>query len=577
MIGSLGLDEARRVEGLRAAAEQRAAESRAITYEMGQQAGWVDMPNTSGVTVSPYSAFQVSAWWCGIEVKSGDMSVLDWRVFRRVGNDDRERATGHAVQKVLDQPNEFMCSQVFWQTIFAHQFGWGNGYAEIEWDNAGRPLALWPILPCDIEPVVQVVFDNQGRQKSKLWYRYRGQYRLEAENVLHFPGLGFDGIRGYSVVTLARQTLGTAMAASQFGGAFFGNGTWMGVGLQSAKVLGAEGRENLRQSVNEMHQGAKNAFKLFVVEDGLTFANVPTVSPKEAQSVETQEHYITEVARYLNIPPHKIKHKMGERPGGNLETAENDYYVTSLLAPAKRTDQILTNKLISNAQRATHYVEHNPQARLQATSQERAVVQRLYQAMGVLDADQIARQENLPKPKPKALPPVAEEPVPPARPAPPRPDEPRLPAGENGGDRPRWETRQALAVSAQRALYVDAAGRFVRREGGAAKRACKKGSGPFEAWAEEFYGEMATRMGAILEPAVRIALAAAGSEGDARQVAQGLAEGYAARSKGELLALKHHEIEAAVPRLLERWETTRTVEMADQIAALAAEEKADAA
>ena len=126
MITTLGLDDARRAEG------RELAEKRALTWEQGQNNGFVDIPTTAGISVSNYTAYQVSAWWNGISVISGDIGVLDRHLYRRVGKDDRERATTHSVSRLMEQPNEYMVPLVFWQTIVAHVLGWGNGYAEIE-------------------------------------------------------------------------------------------------------------------------------------------------------------------------------------------------------------------------------------------------------------------------------------------------------------------------------------------------------------------------------------------------------------------------------------------------------------
>lgn len=544
----LGLDDARRAEGPRVA-------ERALTYQMGVDNGFVTpTTNTTGVSVTNYTAFQVSAWWCGINVISGDIGVLDRHVFQRLGNDDREKVLPpHPTAKVLEQPNEFMVSKVFWQTLMSHVLGWGNGYAEIEYDNALRPIALWPIMPTDIEPVCEVRVDGNGTRRTRLRYRYLGRFDMAPEDVLHIPGLGFDGLRGYSVVTLARQSLGLSMALEKFGGSFFGNGAWPGMVLEHPGKLTDQARENLRSSVESMHRGSENAFKVLIAEEAMKVGKPVTVNPNDAQANETREMQILEVARWLNLPPHKLKHRMGERPGGNLETSEQDYHTGSLLPWTTTIDQVLNLKLISKAQRATHYVEHNFARRLQPAAKDRMEIQKGYLDMHVIDADQIARQENLPKPK------KVEPAPPPMPPAPPPPE-------------PAPEPPRALdLVAAARPVALDGAARFIRLEAAAARRAASKGGQEFQRWADDFYAAKADVLREMLEPACRTALLLAGSTRDARVAAQDIADGHAARSKAELLELNHKTLGESVPRLMDRWESTRAVEMADKIAALAAE------
>jgi HK97 family phage portal protein len=532
-------------------------EARDIQYEQFQGMGLVSPPSTAGIAVTPLSAYQVSAWWCGINVIAGDIGVLDFDLFRRVGEDDREKVKNHPVAKVLDQPNEFMVPKVFWQTLLAHALGWGNAYAEIEYDNSLRPIALWPILPNEIEPVAYARLQN-GRKSTAIGYRYRGREPLiPAEDILHIPGLGFDGIRGYSVVSLARQSLGLAMAAERFEGAFFGNGTWTGMVLEHPSQLSDGALARMKTSVEQLHKGAENAFKLFVAEEGMKVGRPVTTSPKDAQADQIRDRQVEEIARWLNIPPHKLKHAMGERPGNNLEASETDYHITTLLPWTTLIAQICNRKLISAAQRGTYYTEHDFRRRLQPTPKERLEIQLGYLEAGVMDADQIARQENLPKPKPKAadVPPTPPPPPPPV----PTPTSPSADAPTRDHDR---LARATLGVA------MDAVGRYSRRESAAATRAAKKGAAAFQAWAEAFYRDELPVLRGSLLPAVRLSLACRGLGGDADAISDRLAKRYLERSKEELLGLPAKDLDARTADLVARWETGRAADLADEILAI---------
>ena len=146
---------------------------RELTRDQFDQLGLSQPPTAAGVVVSQQTALTVSAYWNGINVIAGDIGVLDRFLYKRLGDDDRERATAHPVYRVVhDAPNEYMTPQVFWQTIVAHALSWGGGYAEIEWDNAMRFIALWPIAPDCIEPKVEVLTDAAGRKSCWLYYLY---------------------------------------------------------------------------------------------------------------------------------------------------------------------------------------------------------------------------------------------------------------------------------------------------------------------------------------------------------------------------------------------------------------------
>lgn len=534
---------------------------RALTYADFVNKGIVAGRTAAGVPVTQHSAYNIAAYWNGVTIIAGNLGVLDRVLYRRVGEDDRERATTHPVFRLVhDNPNPDMTAMDFWQTLVSHALTWGNGYAEIEWDNAMRPIALWTIPPDEIEPQVDSLVDSRGRRTSKLWYRYRGRDRIEAEDIFHLRGLGFDGVKGYSVVTMARQSLGLTIAAERFGATFFGEGAWAGVALQHPRKLPPEVQQRLRDSINEMHQGPDRAHRVIVLEDGMTASRPITIPPDDAQFLETRTLQIEEIARWLNLPPHKLKHKMGERPGGNLEASQIDFLTDTLLPWAIRIEQEAKRKLIPKAQRATYYVEHLFAKIMRADATTRATVQRAYFDMGVLTAEQIARQENLPRPEPRQEPRPDAPPLPPPEPTPAPADPPVAP--------PAGQTS-----AAERAVCIDAVTRFMRRESEKAKRAARRGPEEFERWASDFYSREVEILTDYLTPAVWLRMASVGCSGGFARAARGVAEAYVERSRAELLALPAKEIAAEVPRLVDRWAVTRAVEVADQIMALRAQEE----
>lgn len=529
--------------------------------------GMLGAPTLAGVTVNQHTAHRLSAFRNGITMIGGSIGLIDRFLFRKAGDGDRERATNHPTYKLIhDQPNPYTTSHVFWETITAHALAWGNGFAEIEWDNAMRPIAMWLITPDRVQFCCESIA-VRGVKQSRPYYLIDGKTRLEYEDGFHLSGLGFDGLKGQSVVVLAAQSLGLGMAAEHFGAAFFGNGAHIGVALEHPGTLGQKAQENLRKSLMETAGGPDRAHAPWILEEGMKVSKPTSVAPEEAQFRETRELQIEEVARWLNLPPYKLKHKMGERPGGNAEASQLDYMTDTLLPWTTRIEQEANRKLIGSAQRSTYYVEHLFEKILKADSKTRSEVQRAYFDMGVLDAERIAQQENLPKPKPKEPVPVPMAPAPVAVEEPVPDQEPAARASEPG-----------RVAAAQRALLLDVASRYLARESRAAVRASKKGAAGFQAWADEWYAGEVDVLREFLEPAVGFVLASSGSSGDARAVAQGLAEVHAVRSKADLLDLPARDLAASVARTVHKWETARAVELADKIAALgAAEEKVNAA
>lgn len=576
MSGGLGLAgdyEWRRERDLtrfheEAAQENRKREDRSIGYEQFQSLGIVGPPVAAGVTVNQKTANNVSPWWCGINGIGADMGGnVGWQLYRRVGpDDDRERATDQPLYRLVhEQPNPAMVAKVFYHTLMMHVLAWGNAYAEIEWDGAMRPIGLWLITPDMMTPKVETITDARGRMSSRVWYQYGGKTRLESEDVIHIAGPGFDGIQGYSIVALARQSLGLSLATERFGAAFFGNGAWPGLALQHPKQLTQGASERLRTSIQSEHGGPDRAHRVIVLEEGMQVSKPLTVAPNEAQFKETREFQIEEVARWLRVAPHKLMQMMGQRPGGNLEES-NEQYVTDTLAPwGTQIGQEFSRKLITQSQRSKYYIEADYSPLLRTVSDKRMTNYKALYEMGAIDADEIARRENLPKPKPKPEPTTPAVPgatVPAGDPAPQMPV--ALPSSGTRAD--ERVSRAALDVARE------AVGRYSRREAAAVKRASKKGAGAFQAWAEGFYRDEAPVLRGFLLPAVRLSLACRGVDGDADEMSSRLAAAYLERSKDELLELPAKDLEAKAERLVDGWEDGRAVDLADLVLSIRPEE-----
>lgn len=532
-------------------------------------------PTAAGVAVTEATAYNFSAYFNGVDIISSQIASLPRIVYRRGANDSRERVDGSPAARVLSQPNPDMTDIVFWQTLMGHVLTWGNAYAEIEFDRAMRPIGLWPISPALVEPII-----DGGR----LAYRFMGARIMPGEDVLHLAGLGFDGRRGYSVVQMARQTLGLGLAAERFGGAFFGNGAWPGFLLEHPGKISAEAAGRLQKSWDDLRRGPDRAYQTAVLEEGMK-ANKLGIPPDDAQFLQTREFQVVEIARWLNLPPHKLKHKVGERPGGNIEASQIEFLTDTLRPWLVRIEQECNRKLLSRADRQTLYVEHLVDSILRMDGTARATSYKTYLEMGVLTAAQIAQKENLPVPEERAAPigsrienvgrliqagfdpvesltalglppikhlgvlPVTVQPV--DVPGPP-PNGP--PAGR--------------MASALRSAAVDVVGRFVRIESERIRRQTKKGAQGLDAWLETFYAGQTPVLRAYLMGPVRIAMAAAGVDGDPGLVAGELAEAYVQQSREELMALPSRNLEEAAERLLAGWETSRPIDMAERLLAV---------
>lgn len=347
-------------------------------------------PTRAGVTVNEHTALNLSAVWAAVTVIAGTVASLPLILYKRLPNGGKERFVDHPVYRMLhDEPNPEMSSMVFRETLQSHVLLWGNAYAEIQRDQAGRPLALWPLSPQQVDPF-------RDRTTRQLHYRVTNesgrQTLVEPDQILHVPGLGFDGILGYSVVRKARESLGLALATETFGSTFFGNGAWPGLVAQHPGKLTPTASKNLKDSLNEALQGPKRAHNLIVTEEGIEVKKVG-IPPDDAQFLETRRFQVIEIARWFNLPPHKLR-DLERATFSNIEAQSIDF-VVDLRLWLVRWEQELNRKLIRPLERRIQFVEHLVDGLLRGDSASRTAVYASGRQWGWLSADDIRERENL--------------------------------------------------------------------------------------------------------------------------------------------------------------------------------------
>ena len=280
--------------------------------------------SASGVKVTPKSALKLAPFWQGVNTIAGDVATLPLILHRRAG-DRKERWVEHPAYRLLRRaPNPWMTATAFKETLQAHALTYGNAYAEIERDNRGDAIALWPLLPDRTEPLVVDGVVGYVTQTTSGEPR-----RLRAENVLHIKGLGFDGVRGYSVIAMARQNLGLTMAQEKYAARFFGSGATPGGVLEHPGKIGEDAIEQLRESWAELHEGLDRSHRIAILEEGMKF-NPIAMPMRDAQWLEGRQFGRTDVASWLNLPPHKVG-DLSRATFTNIEEQNRDYLNTSLM------------------------------------------------------------------------------------------------------------------------------------------------------------------------------------------------------------------------------------------------------
>ncbi|KKM21939.1 hypothetical protein LCGC14_1630420, partial [marine sediment metagenome] len=173
----------------------------------------------AGVTVSLQNAVRMTAFWCAVRVLSETVASLPLFIYERQEPRGRKRVRDHSLSEILHlQPNPRMTSLFFRETLQAQTVVHGNGYATIRRDQSGAIRELWPLTTQRVDPKL----DGAGNLFYAIRLNDGRTERWAAEEMLHIPGLSFDGIKGKSVISAARDAIGLGLAAQDYGSIFFG-------------------------------------------------------------------------------------------------------------------------------------------------------------------------------------------------------------------------------------------------------------------------------------------------------------------------------------------------------------------
>lgn len=228
-------------------------------------------PTTSGKAVNEFTAMQTTAVYACVRILSETLAALPLQLYRYTDK-GKERVYRHSLYRLLhDEPNPEMTSFIFRETLMSHLLIWGNAYAQIIRDALGRIIALYPLRPDrmsvyrDEQGNIRYVYTKVNDENPHI--KPYGQVSLDRKDVLHIPGLGFDGLVGYSPIAMARNAVGMTLACEEYGASFFANGANPSGVLEHPGILKDPAR--VRDSWNAVYQGSGNAHKVAVLEEGV--------------------------------------------------------------------------------------------------------------------------------------------------------------------------------------------------------------------------------------------------------------------------------------------------------------------
>ena len=313
--------------------------------------------SASGKSVNERSAMQITAVYSCVRILSEAIASLPLHLYKYTDT-GTAKATDHLLYFLLhDEPNKEMTSFVFRETLMTHLLLWGNAYAQIIRNGKGEVLALYPLMPdrmnVDRDESGNIVYEYMVSQEDAP-INSGSTVKLSPSEVLHIPGLGFDGTIGYSPIAMAKNAIGLAIATEEYGSKFFANG--------------ATEPERVRESWNKGF-GGENKHKVAILEQGMKYTPI-SISPNEAQFLETRKFQIDEIARIFRVPPHMIG-DLEKSSFSNIEQQSLEFVKYTLDPWVVRWEQSIKRTLLLPDEKGSYFAKFNVDGLLRGDYQSR--------------------------------------------------------------------------------------------------------------------------------------------------------------------------------------------------------------
>ena len=452
---------------------------------------WPTSTVTSGAKVSEEGAIKFSAVMAAVRLISETVGSLPLMVYRNMADGTKGQVRDNWTYPLLHtSPNRLMTSMVWRETMQAHLCTWGNAYSEMRLTEGRKRIVEFKLLhPAAVKP--KWTADKQSIEYHVGRIDTQEPRIVPLERMFHVPGLGFNGLVGFSPIRMAKEAIGLGLAAEEFAARFFGKGVHASGILEHPGVLGEEAFDNVKKTFEQQQGGLDKAWQPMILEEGMQWKSI-SMPMTDAQLLESRQFSVVEIARIFNLPPHLLR-DLSKASFNNIEEENLHFVILSVRPWLVRWEQALQKKVFDAFGLSEYYAEFNLEGLLRGKLLDRYQAYRVGRNWGWLNVDDIRRLENM-NPLPDGqgkhyLMPMNMWPVS-------RIEE--LPISKGGGAPPRSRYVQMLKRACQ---FI------VKREINAARRQMKKLDEPdgierFGEWAEEFYAENVEELRSAIDPVV---------------------------------------------------------------------------
>ena len=350
----------------------------------------------SGEQVDEKSAMQIATVYACVRLLADSVAQLPLHLYRTVGEDGQEKAKDHPLYNILyRQPNPEMTDFSFKEVLMTHLLLWGNAYVQIIRDGKNNVLGLYPLLPENVE----IDRDTKGN----LYYIYHAytnevpgdnnkDITFRRDEILHIPGLGFNGLVGFSPIAMMKNSLGTNIAVEKYGSSFFKNGAQPSGVLEHPGVL--KDPQKIRDNWSSVYGGAGNAHKVAVLEENMHYKPI-SLPPEDSQFLSTREFGVEEICRIFRVPPHMVQ-DLKRATYSNIEHQSIDFVVHTLDPWLIRIEKAIIKDVLLEEEKDDYFPKFNVDGLLRGDIESRMRAYGTGISNGFFSPNDARRKENMP-------------------------------------------------------------------------------------------------------------------------------------------------------------------------------------
>ena len=315
----------------------------------------------SGERVDEKSAMQIATVYACVRLLAETVAGLPLHLYRFTDAEEKgkEKAKDHPLYKILyRQPNPEMTSFSYREVMMTHLLLYGNCFAQVVRDGRNQILSIYPLLPENVE------VDRD--EKGDIFYIYHAytdekpgennrDIYFRRDEIFHIPGLGFNGLVGFSPIAMMKNALGTTLAVERYGSSFFRNGAQPSGVLEHPGVL--KDPSKIRENWSAVYGGPNNAHKVAVLEEGMSYKAI-SLPPEDSQFLSTRQFGVNEICRIFRVPPHMVQ-DLEHATFSNIEHQSIDFVVHTLTPWLVRFEQAIVKDLLLEDEKDEYFPKFN--------------------------------------------------------------------------------------------------------------------------------------------------------------------------------------------------------------------------